>query len=63
MTVDQSSNPVAVDRDEASSRFGWLSAGEIGGSPSGEPEERADAVPGPLMPPAFPIWPRVYPGL
>ena len=64
MTIDQSLNPVALERREASSRFGWLSVEEVSKAFAEEPAGHAEAAPGPLMPPpASPIWPRVYPGL
>jgi hypothetical protein len=64
MTVDQSLTPFALDRGEALSRFEWLSADDINEALGGEPDDGADSVSGSLMPPpAFPAWPRVYPGL
>ncbi len=64
MTVDQSSIPAALERGEASSRFGWLSVEEVSKAFGEEPAGHAEAAPGLLMPPlASPIWPRVYPGL
>jgi hypothetical protein len=64
MMVDQSLTPVASDRGEILSRFEWLSAEEINEAPSGKPDDHAETVPGSLIaPPAFPAWPRVYPGL
>jgi hypothetical protein len=64
MTIDQSLTSFAPDRGEASSRFEWLPTEEIGGTFSGGPDDHADTVPQPLIPPsASPTWPRVYPGL
>ena len=64
MTVDQSLIPVALDRGEASSRFEWLSAEDINEAVGGEAGDDAETAPGSLVtPPAFPVWPRVYPGL
>jgi hypothetical protein len=64
MTVDQSVTPLALNSGEASSRFGWLSAEDIDEALGAEPDNDAEAIAGSLMPPpAFPAWPRVYPGL
>ena len=64
MTIDQSWTPVAPDRGEVSSRFGWLSAEEVSPGLGAEADGHAEAAPEPLMPPpALPTWPRVYPGL
>jgi hypothetical protein len=64
MMLDQTLDSPAPDRGEVASRFGWLSAEEIDGAFGAEPEGHADATPkSSMLPPAFPTWPRVYPGL
>lgn len=64
MTVDQSLTPFTSDRGAISSRPGWLSAEDINEALGGEPDNHAETVPGPMTAlPAFPVWPRVYPGL
>jgi hypothetical protein len=63
MTVDQSLTPSALGGGEPRFQSGWLSAEEINEALGGEPDDDAESVPGPSMPPTFPNWPRVYPGL
>ena len=64
MTVDQSLTPVAPDRGDVSSRFGFLSTEDINETLGSEADDFASPAPASLIVlMAFPAWPRVYPGL
>jgi hypothetical protein len=63
MTTNLNLTSFAPEGGEASYWFEWLSTEEITEALGGEPDDHGETVPRPSMQPAFPTWPRVYPGL